>query len=77
VRGHLGLDVVQHFALGLHKDGHVQEDLVQVQQALLQLANRLPPLLYLRQCVQHLQARNGSSQGGPPRSATRLLASNG
>ena len=51
---HLRLDVVQHLALRLHQHGHVQEDLVQVQQALLQLPHRLPPLLNLRQRVLHL-----------------------
>lgn len=50
-------NVVQHFALGLNEDGHVQEDLVQLHQALLQLLHRLMPLIDLCQSVQHLQSR--------------------
>lgn len=48
---HLSLDVVQHLALGLHEDSHVQEDLVQVQQSPLELPDGVVPLLDLRQCV--------------------------
>ena len=51
---HLGLNVVQHLALGLYQDSHVQEDLVQVQQAALELLDGLVPLLDFCQCVQHL-----------------------
>ena len=51
---HLGFDVVQHLPLCLHQHSHVQEDLVQVQQAAFELLDSLVPLLDLCQRVQNL-----------------------
>jgi len=53
-KANLLLNVVQHLSLGLHQHRHVQEDLVQLHQALLQLLHCLMPLIDLCQSVQHL-----------------------
>ena len=54
-RADLLLNVVQHLSLGLHQNSHVQEDLVQFHQALLQLLHCLMPLVDLCQSIQHLR----------------------
>lgn len=51
---HLSLNVIELLALCLDQHSHVQEDLVQVKQGLLQLPHCLMPLLDLCQRVQHL-----------------------
>ena len=54
---HLGLDAVQLLPLRLDQDRHVQEDLVELPQRLLQLLDGLVPLLDLCQGVEDLTDR--------------------
>ena len=58
-RAHPALDAVQHLGLTGHQDAHVQEDLVQVHQAALQLGHLAVTLLNL---ADHLQRELRASQ---------------
>lgn len=52
--GDVGLDVVELVALGVHEGGHVEEYLVELEEAALDLLDRLVPLLDLRYRVHYL-----------------------
>ena len=54
---HLGLDAVQLLSLRLDQDRHVQEDLVELRQRLLELLDGLVPLPDLSQGVEDLMER--------------------
>ena len=58
LRSHLLLNVIQHLPLSLNQHGHVQEDLVQVHQARLQVLHCLMPLLDLSHSIQCLHTHN-------------------
>ena len=48
------VDVVELLRLGLHHHRHIEEHLVELQQALLHLLSSIVPVLYLHHCLQHL-----------------------
>lgn len=58
------LDVVEHLALRLHHDSHVQENLMQLHQALLQVLHAAVALLDLCKCVQDMSTTLWDVQSG-------------